>query len=79
MANNDKYKVLKAKVEAAKTTDEKIDFLSAIVFMIATNDLPCLDKKLKRLFYFGGILLLAVLFSSKASIEFIVGAILRLL
>jgi len=79
MANNDKYKTLKTRVESAKTTKDKLDHLSTMVFMIATNDLASMEKKLKKLFYFGGILLLAVLFSSKASIEFIVGVILRLL
>jgi len=43
--NGDKYLELKEQIKKASTLREKVEILSVMVFMMATNDLHCLEKK----------------------------------
>ena len=69
--NGKKYSELIEQIKEAKTQKEKIDYLSTMTFMVATNDLEHIYREMrqlrKRLYFIGGAILLAVLVSNQVS------------
>lgn len=77
--NGARYKELIEQAKEEKTQKEKIDFLSTMVYMMATNDLDCLEKKVKKLYFVGIAILLAILFSDQVSLTSILAFLAKVL
>jgi len=79
MANSNKYKELEERVKLCDNSEDKIDFLATMVFMIAGNDLATMEKKIKKVWIMLFVVLIATLFSNEAAISAIIGLIMKAL
>jgi len=83
--NGDKYQPIIKQFETTGDADEKLNCLFTMVCMIATNHLhdiedrqATINARIKKLFWFLGAVLLAVLFSDQLSMTALMGQILQL-
>ena len=72
MSNDKKYKELSNSIRNAKGPQEKLDQVAIMLLTMATNDLDCIYKHIKRLWMGIGAILLAIIFSDQISLETII-------
>ena len=67
----DRYSPLFKQAEKATSQKERTNSMLSILEVLTSNHIPTIEAKVNKLLLLGGILLLAVLFSSKDSISWL--------
>lgn len=70
--NSTDYEAILKQAEDATSGKEKTDCILTMLKMIGTNHLPCVEKKIKKLYWLLAAVLLAILFQDQISLTAII-------
>lgn len=86
MNGKDKYEAIIEQAENADSVEDKQACIISLWKLFLTNDLPHIygelqvtNKKFKKLMWFGGAILLAILFQDQVSLTALIGLVMKVL